>query len=65
MIMYQNLDDAEFCAVELDSTAELELSVSRLWLLALLHFCRAPHLAPLERLLWLSAEMLVIEHHPM
>ena len=47
--MHQNLGAAQFCAAELICEAELEGSVSRLWLLALLHFCRAGHLAQLCR----------------
>ena len=43
--MYQNLGAAEFYAVELDSASELVVSVSRLWLLTLSHFCRARYLA--------------------
>ena len=39
VIMYhQNLGAAEFCTVELDSAADLEVLVSPLWLLALSHF---------------------------
>ena len=37
LTMYQHLRVAEFCTVELDSAAKLEVSVSRLWLLALSH----------------------------
>ena len=40
-----NLDTVESCAVELDSVAELEVSVSRLWLPELSHFHGAGHLA--------------------
>ena len=49
--MHQNPGGAKFYAVELGGAAELEVSVSRLWLLALSHFCRARHLALLSRLL--------------
>ena len=45
MQMYQNAGAVEFCAVGLDSAAELEVSVSHSWLPALSHFCRARHLA--------------------
>ena len=41
----QNLRATEFCAVELDSAADLEVcEVWRLWLFALSHFCLARHL---------------------
>ena len=43
--IYRNLDTEEFCAVELVSAAEFEVSVSRLWLLELLHFYGAGRLA--------------------
>ena len=46
--MHQNLGAAQFCAAELICEAELEGSVSRLCLLALLHFRRAVHLAQLN-----------------
>ena len=42
--VYQNLGAAEFCAFELDTATELEVSFSRLWLLALWHLCQAHRL---------------------
>ena len=42
--MYQNLGAEGFCAVEVDSAAELEVWILRLWLLALSHSCRVSHL---------------------
>ena len=41
--MHQRRGAAQFCAAEVIGEAELEVSVSRLWLLALSHFCRAGH----------------------
>ena len=41
----QNLRATEFCTVELDSAVDLEVSVWRLWLFVLSHFCLAHHLA--------------------
>ena len=47
LYMHQKQGAAQFCAAEVIGEAELEVSVSRLWLLALSHFCRAGHLAQL------------------
>ena len=43
--LFQNLRATEFCTFELDSAADLEVSVWRLWLFVLSHFCLARRLA--------------------
>ena len=43
LYMHQKLGAAQFCAAEVIGEAELEVSVSRLWLLAPSHFYRAGH----------------------
>ena len=45
--IYQNLGTAEFYAFEFYTAAELEVSISRLWLLALSHLWQAHHFVPL------------------
>ena len=47
LYMHRKQGAAQFCAAEVIGEADLEVSVSRLWLLALSHFCRAGHLAQL------------------